>query len=171
MWIPGSYDPETHLYIVGTGNPTPAYTSQTRGEGDNLYTCSLVAINVDTGKLAWYFQTSPHDTHDWDSTQTPVLVDAEFGGKMRKMVDAGEPQRLLFYAWTGSPASIWSRASFRATVNWAKGIDKRGQPVRDPAKDFDIAGALVSPTNAGATNWPPPAYSPGHRTVLSDRRG
>ena len=51
----GSYDPETQLYIVGTGNPTPAYTSQTRGEGDNLYTCSLVAINVETGKLAWHF--------------------------------------------------------------------------------------------------------------------
>jgi alcohol dehydrogenase (cytochrome c) len=64
-----------HLYIFGTGNPTPAYTSQTRGEGDNLFTCALVAVNVDTGKMAWYYQTSPHDTHDWDSAQTPVLVD------------------------------------------------------------------------------------------------
>ena len=68
-WIPGSYDPETHLYIYGTGNPTPAYTTG-RGEGDNLYTCSLIAVNVDTGKMAWYYQTSPHDTHDWDSTET-----------------------------------------------------------------------------------------------------
>ena len=63
-WIPGSYDPETHLYIYGTGNPTPAYTTG-RGEGDNLYTCSLIAVNVDTGKMAWYYQTSSHDTHDW----------------------------------------------------------------------------------------------------------
>ena len=86
MWIPGSYDPETKLYIVGTGNPTPAYTSQTRGEGDNLYTCSLVAINVDTGKLAWHYSTSPHDTHDWDSAQTPVLFDGEFNGRPRKLV-------------------------------------------------------------------------------------
>ncbi len=60
-WIPGAYDPETHLYMFGTGNPTPAYTTG-RGEGDNLYTCSLVAVNVDTGKMAWYYQTSPHDT-------------------------------------------------------------------------------------------------------------
>ena len=67
---PWPYDPETHLYIFGTGNPTPAYTPH-RGVGDNLYTCSLVAVNVDTGKMAWYYQTSPHDTHDWDSTQTP----------------------------------------------------------------------------------------------------
>src|SRR3989454_9251900 len=86
VWIPGSYDPDTHLHIIGTGNPTPAYTSQTRGEGDNLFTCSIVAVNVETGKMAWYYQTSPHDTHDWDSAQTPVLVDAEFNGRMRKLV-------------------------------------------------------------------------------------
>ena len=67
-WIPGSYDPETKLYIFGTGNPTPAYTTG-RGEGDNLYTGALVAVNVDTGKLTWFFQTAPHDTHDWDSTR------------------------------------------------------------------------------------------------------
>src|SRR5207342_837699 len=75
-WLPGVYDPETHLYIFGTGNPTPAYTSLPRGDGlANLFTCAIVAINVDTGKMEWYYQTSPHDTHDWDSAQTPVLVD------------------------------------------------------------------------------------------------
>ncbi|HVY92683.1 MAG TPA: PQQ-binding-like beta-propeller repeat protein, partial [Bryobacteraceae bacterium] len=61
-WIPGAYDPELHLYYYGTGNPTPAYT-QGRGDGDNLYTGCLIAVNVDTGKMAWYFSTSPHDTH------------------------------------------------------------------------------------------------------------
>src|SRR5262245_12248242 len=85
-WVPGSYDPETHLYIFGTGNPTPAYTSQVRGPGDNLFTCSIVAVNAETGKMAWYYQTSPHDTHDWDSAQTPVLVDAEFNSRPRKLV-------------------------------------------------------------------------------------
>src|SRR5207237_955729 len=88
VWIPGSYDPETHLYIFGTGNPTPAYTARLRAPRDahtNLYTCSVVAVTVETGKMAWYFQTSPNDTHDWDSTQPPVLVDGMFGGKPRKM--------------------------------------------------------------------------------------
>src|SRR5262249_61393194 len=85
-WIPGAYDPETKLYIFGTGNPTPAYTTGTRGDGDNLFTCSLIALDVDTGKMKWYFQTSPHDMHDWDSAQTPVLVDGEIGGKPRKLV-------------------------------------------------------------------------------------
>src|SRR5260370_20079829 len=85
-WITGAYDPATKLYIFGTGNPTPAYTTGMRGDGDNLFTCSLVAVNVDTGKMAWYFQTSPHDMHDWDSAPTPVLVDGMFNGKPWKLV-------------------------------------------------------------------------------------
>ena len=85
-WLPGAYDPDTRLYIFGTGNPTPAYTSAPRGYGDNLFTCAIVAVHVDTGKMAWYFQTSPHETHDWDSAQTPMLVDGEIGGQKRKLV-------------------------------------------------------------------------------------
>ena len=84
-WLGGAYDPETKLYIFGTGNPTPAYTTG-RGEGDNLFTGSLIAVNVDTGKMAWHFQTAPHDMHDWDSAQTPVIADAMFKGRMRKLV-------------------------------------------------------------------------------------
>ena len=99
-WLPGVYDPETHLYIFGTGNPTPAYTSKPRGEGlDNLFTCAIVAVNVDTGKMEWYYQTSPHDTHDWDSG-----ADAGAGRRrlprQRPAKDGadGEPQRLLLHA-------------------------------------------------------------------------
>jgi alcohol dehydrogenase (cytochrome c) len=159
MWIPGSYDPETHLYILGTGNPTPAYTSKSRGEGDNLYTCALVAINVDTGKLAWYFQTSPHDTHDWDSTQTPALVDAEFRGRRRKMVMQAT-RNGYFFVLDRVTGEHLVTGKFSPAANWAKGVDAQGRPLRDPAKDFDVGGALVSPTNAGATNWMPPAFSP-----------
>src|SRR5260370_25133528 len=88
VWMPGSYDPETHLYIFGTGNPTPAYTANTRGrEGaTNLYTCSIVAVDVDAGKMAWYFHTSPHDTHDWDSAQPSELVAGMFEGNPPNMV-------------------------------------------------------------------------------------
>ena len=84
-WLPGVYDPETNLYIFGTGNPIPAYTLG-RGEGDNLFTCALIAVDVATGKMKWYFQTSPHDMHDWDSAQTPVLFEGTVGGKKRKLV-------------------------------------------------------------------------------------
>lgn len=159
LWVPGSYDPETHLYIVGTGNPSPAYTSQTRGEGDNLFTCSIVAINVDTGKMAWYYQTSPHDTHDWDSAQTPVLVDAEFNGKMRKLVLQAS-RNGYYFTLDRLTGEHLVTSKFSDTVNWAKGINAKGQPVRDPAKDFDIGGSLVSSANQGATNWPPPSFSP-----------
>jgi alcohol dehydrogenase (cytochrome c) len=86
-WLPGAYDPQTNLYIFGTGNPTPAYTPGRGDETmDNLFTGSLVAVNVDTGKMAWYYQTAPHDMHDWDSAQTPLLADAMFKGRMRKLV-------------------------------------------------------------------------------------
>jgi alcohol dehydrogenase (cytochrome c) len=160
IWVPGAYDPETHLYITGTGNPTPAYTTGTRGEGDNLYTCSLVAINVDTGKMQWYYQTSPHDTHDWDSTETPILIDAEFGGRMRKLV-LHASRNGYYFTLDRTTGERLASAPFSETVNWAKKeLNAKGQPVRDPAKDFDIAGALVSPANGGITNWPPPAYSP-----------
>jgi alcohol dehydrogenase (cytochrome c) len=159
-WLPGVYDPETHLYIFGTGNPTPAYTSQTRGEGDNLFTCAIVAVNVDTGKMAWYYQTSPHDTHDWDSAQTPVLIDGTFRGSgPRKMVLTAS-RNGYYFTLDRLTGERMVTSQFSDTVNWATGLNSRGQPIRDPAKDHDIGGALVSSANGGATNWPPPAYSP-----------
>ena len=159
MWVPGSYDPETHYYIVGTGNPSPAYTSVSRGEGDNLYTCSIVAINVDTGKIAWYYQTSPHDTHDWDSAQTPVLVDGGFQGKPRKMVLTAS-RNGYYFTLDRLTGEHLVTGKYSESANWAKGYTATGAPARDPKKDFDIGGALVSPANGGITNWPPPAYSP-----------
>ncbi len=159
MWVPGSYDPDTHLYIVGTGNPSPAYTTGTRGNGDNLYTCSVVAINVETGKIAWYYQTSPHDTHDWDSAQTPILVDGEFNGRPRKLVLQASRNGYFFTLDRLTGEHLVS-SKFGESANWAKGINAKGQPARDPAKDFDAGGALVSPANQGVTNWPPPAYNP-----------
>jgi alcohol dehydrogenase (cytochrome c) len=159
VWVPGSYDPETHLYITGTGNPTPAYTSQTRGDGDNLFSCSLIAVNVDTGKMQWYYQTSPHDTHDWDSAQTPILVDAMFRGRMRKLVLTAA-RNGYFFTLDRLTGEHLVTGKFSDTVNWAKGVNDKGQPIRDPKKDHDVAGALVSSANAGASNWQPATFSP-----------
>jgi alcohol dehydrogenase (cytochrome c) len=159
VWIPGSYDPETHLYIFGTGNPSPAYMDSPGRKGDNLYTCSLVAVNVDTGKMAWYYQTSPHDTHDWDSTETPILIDGTFNGKPRKMVIHASRNGYYFTLDRVTGEHLVT-SKFSDTVNWAKGLNKSGQPMRDPEKDSTVPGSLVSPDNGGSTNWPPPAYSP-----------
>jgi alcohol dehydrogenase (cytochrome c) len=159
VWIPGSYDPETHLYIVGTGNPSPAYMDSPGRKGDNLYTCSIVAINVDTGKIVWHYQTSPHDTHDWDSTETPILIDGEFNGKPRKMV-LHASRNGYYFTLDRVTGEHLVTGKYSDTVNWAKGLNKDGQPMRDPDKDSTVPGSLVSPDNGGATNWPPPAYSP-----------
>jgi len=161
-WLPGVYDPETHLYIFGTGNPTPAYTSLPRGDGlANLFTCAIVAVNVDTGKMEWYYQTSPHDTHDWDSAQTPVLVDGDFRGSgPRKMVLTAS-RNGYYFTIDRRTGEHMVTSTFSDTVNWAKPqLNSKGQPVREPAKDHHVAGALVSAANGGTTNWPPPAYSP-----------
>lgn len=158
-WAPGVYDPETKLYIFGTGNPTPAYTTGTRGEGDNLFTCSLVAINVDTGKMAWYFQTSPHDMHDYDSAQTPVLVDGMFNGKTRKLVLTAARNGYFFVVDRTTGEHLLT-TKYGQQTNWAEGLNQFGGPKRNPEKDATVGGALVSPTSGGTINWQPPAYSP-----------
>ena len=154
-WIPGSYDPETHLYLYGTGNPTPAYT-QGRGDGDNLFTSCLIAVNVDTGKMAWYYQTSPHDTHDWDSTETPILVDMPFNGRMRKLVMTAT-RNGYFFVLDRTTGEHLLTSKFGLVNNWAVGLDAKGQPKRNPNKDATIAGSLV---NGDVTNYPPPTFSP-----------
>ncbi len=159
VWIPGVYDQDTKLYIFGTGNPSPAYTNPKSRDGDNLYTCSIVAINIDTGKMAWYYQLNPHDTHDWDSTETPIMVEGEFKGKQRKMVLHAD-RNGYFYVLDRLTGEHLLTSKFSSTVNWVKEINAKGQTIRDPKKDSIVAGALVSPNNAGATNWPPAAYSP-----------
>ena len=154
-WIPGSYDPATKLYIYGTGNPTPSYT-QGRGEGDNLFTSCLIAVNVDTGKMAWYFQTSPHDTHDWDSTQTPALVDMPFNGRMRKLVMTAT-RNGYFFVLDRTTGEHLVTSKLGLVNNWAQGLDAKGQPKRNPYKDATIAGSLV---NGDVLNYPPPTFSP-----------
>lgn len=156
IWTTGSYDPQTNLYIVGTGNPSPAYVPQGR-DGDNLYTCSLIAVNVDTGKLVWSYQTSPHDTHDWDSAQTPILVDGDFGGKPRKLV-LQATRNGHFFVLDRTTGEHLLTTRFAKWGKWVKELNAQGQPVRDPAKDASKGGTLVSPE--GWANWPPPTYSP-----------
>jgi alcohol dehydrogenase (cytochrome c) len=169
-WLPGSYDPDTKFYIFGTGNPTPAYTVG-RGEGDNLFTCSLVAVNVDTGKMAWYFQTSPHDMHDWDSAQTPILFDAMVNGRTRKLVSTAA-RNGYFFTLDRTTGEHIVTSTYGLATNWVKEVAKNGSLRRNPEKDASIGGALVSPTAGGTINWEPPAYSPDTGLFyVSERNG
>jgi alcohol dehydrogenase (cytochrome c) len=158
VWVPGVYDPETKLYIFGTGNPTPGYTGVAR-KGDNLFTCSLVAVNVDTGKMAWYFQTSAHDTHDWDSAQTPILIDGVINGKPRRLVSTAS-RNGYFYTVDRVSGEHVVTSKFGSASNWASGLRPTGVVEPNPEKEATIPGSLVSPVEGGVTNWPPAAYSP-----------
>src|SRR3984885_3087442 len=158
-WVAGSYDPETQLYIFGTGNPSPSWTTGLRGDGDNLFTCSLVALDVNSGKLKWYFSTSPHDTHDYDSAQVPVFIDAKFRGHQRKLVITAARNGYFFVLDRVTGEHLLT-TKYGATTNWAEGLTPRGAPKVNPAKDATIGGSLISPNSSGTTNWQPPAYSP-----------
>jgi len=157
-WAPGTYDPELHLYYLGTGNPNPVLTGKSR-TGDNLYTCSIVALNVETGKLAWHFQPSPHDTHDWDAAQTPVLIDGVIDGQPRKLLAQANRNGYFFLLDRSNGKSVVTAPMIK-TMNWSKGISPTGQPIPDPGKEATIPGVLVSPNTGGATNWPPPSFDP-----------
>ncbi|HEV8416800.1 MAG TPA: acido-empty-quinoprotein group A [Bryobacteraceae bacterium] len=157
MWTTGTYDPDLNLVYVGTGNPTPVLNGQVR-PGDNPWTCSIVALHPDTGKLAWGFQASPHDTHDWDANEVPVLVDAKFNGKPRRMLMQASRNGYFFVLDRTNGKSLLT-APF-ATVNWAKGIDSEGRPIPDPAKYPAKDGVLVAPNESGATNFRPPSFDP-----------
>ena len=156
-WGSTTYDPELNLIYFGTGNPQPVINGRKR-QGDNLYTESIVALNPDTGKLAWYFQSSPHDTHDWDATQTPVLFDGEFDGRPRKLLAQASRNGWFFVLDRANGQNLLSTEYVK--TNWTKGLDARGQPIPDPAKEPQPDGALVSPNQGGGQNWPPPSFSP-----------
>ena len=158
VWVPGAYDPETNYYIFGTGNPTPGYTGVAR-RGDNLFTCTLIAVDVDTGEMAWYFQTSPHDTHDWDSAQTPILIDGVIDGVPRKLVSTAARNGYFFTVDRVTGEHIVT-TRYGATTNWASHIRETGSPNPHPAKEAIIPGALVSPVEGGVANWQPPAFNP-----------
>jgi alcohol dehydrogenase (cytochrome c) len=158
VWVPGVYDPETRYYIFGTGNPTPGYTGVAR-EGDNLFTCSLVAVEVDTGKLVWYQQTSPHDTHDWDSAQTPILIDGEINGKPRKLVSTAARNGYFFTVDRLTGEAVVTE-KYGTYSNWDLGVREDGSPTPNPQKEAIIPGALVSPVEGGVANWQPPAFNP-----------
>jgi alcohol dehydrogenase (cytochrome c) len=156
-WLTPTYDPELNMMYVPTGNPQPVIAGKAR-PGANLFTASIVALNPDTGKMQWYFQSSPHDTHDWDATQTPVLFDGEIGGQKRKLVAQASRNGYFFVLDRVTGKNLVSTPYVK--INWSKGVDAKGSPIPNPEKQPQLDGALVSPNQGGATNWPPPTFDP-----------
>jgi len=156
-WVTGSYDPRLNLLYWGVGNPGPDWNGDVRA-GDNLYTCSLVALDASTGKLRWYFQFTPHDTHDWDATEIPVLLDGFVNGKARKLV-AMANRNAFYYVLDRATGEFLAGREY-SHQTWARGLDARGRPVELQAKQPTTEGNLVYPSLQGATNWFSPSYSP-----------
>ena len=150
IWQTGSYDPETNLYIVGTGNPVPAYDAEFR-PGDNLFTNSAVALDVDTGEVAWYFQYTPNDSWDYDEVGVHMLYDIEIDGRPRKAV-AHFGRNGFFYTLDRTTGAFIQAEQYVNDLNWTAGIDPvTGKPVDyDPSLDVQI-------------------YNPEARAMRSDR--
>ena len=160
-WITGAYDPDLNLVYWGTGNPGPDWNGEAR-EGDNLYSDSVVALDADTGELKWYFQFTPHDVHDWDATQIPILIDIEFDGRPRKLMLF--PNRNAFFYVLDRVTGEFLRGTAFAKQTWAERIDENGRPIRIPGMLPNEEGVLVYPSVNGAANWWSNTYSP--RTEL-----
>jgi alcohol dehydrogenase (cytochrome c) len=158
-WNTGSYDPETNTVFWGTSNPWPDYNRDERGTGDNLYSCSVVALDADTGKLKWYFQFTPSDTHDWDSTQVPVLLDAELRGRSRKLM-AWANRNGFFYLLDRTNGEFQFAKPF-VRQTWNRGFDDKGRPDIIPGNDPTPEGNdKIQPGVDGGANWMPHSYSP-----------
>ena len=155
-WITGSYDPDLNLIYWGTGNPGPDWNGDVR-LGDNLYSDSALALNGDTGEIAWHFQFTPHDVHDYDSIQVPILADIEYQGSTRKVMMWAN-RNAFFYTIDRETGEFLEGEAY-ATQTWAQGLDPNGRPIPTPGMAPTYEGILVSPPIVGATNWYSPAYS------------
>jgi alcohol dehydrogenase (cytochrome c) len=164
-WMTGTYDPDLNLVYWGTGNPTPVLNGSTR-PGDDLYTCSIVALNPETGKLVWSFQVSPHDTHDWDAVETPVLVDGDFHGESKKMLMQTSRNGYFFVLDRTNGKNLLTIPF--GPVNWALGIDKQGRPIPNPDKEPAPDGRLIAPDEGGLTNFRSPSFDPKNGLFIVD---
>jgi alcohol dehydrogenase (cytochrome c) len=166
-WVTGAYDPEQNLLFYGTGNPGPDYHSESR-PGDNLYATSLVALDADTGKLRWHFQFTPHDVHDWDSTEVPVLADITVAGQPRKVLMFAN-RNGFYYTLDRTTGKVIAAKPF-VTTTWAKEIGRDGRPVTLPGHTPDEKGEVTCPDITGGTNFWPPAFDPTTRTFFVNAR-
>jgi alcohol dehydrogenase (cytochrome c) len=155
IWTPASYDPELNLVYWGTGNAGPDWNGDPR-PGDNLYTCSVVALDADTGKVKWHYQFSPHDEFDYDSTQVPVLADIDWQGRPRKVMMWANRNGIFYVLDRATGEFLLGKAFVK--VNWMSGFDSKGKPIR--AVQSSATGVRVYPGNQGGTNWYNPAFNP-----------
>jgi alcohol dehydrogenase (cytochrome c) len=148
-WITGGYDPALDLVYWGVGNPAPDFSGDVR-PGDNLFTNSVIALHASTGKLAWHFQFTPHDEHDWDAAQTPILADLSIDGTARKVI-CWANRNGFYYVIDRTTGKFLTGVPF-VEQNWARGLDATGRPIQ-AREATSTSGQLVRPGVIGGTNW------------------
>jgi len=153
-WMPGTYDPQLNLLYWPTGNTNPVFAGQGR-PGANLWTESIVALDADSGTLKWYFQVSPHDTHDFDNTTAPILFDRTVDGKPRKLV--AQAARNGFFVTLEGETGKYLVVKPYVPLDYSSGLSPQGEPMPIPDKDPSVGGSI---NIVNASNWPAPAYSP-----------
>jgi len=159
IWNGGAYDPESNLTYWGTGNPNPGWNGDVRLPADNLYSDCVIALDADTGKLKWYFQFTPGDEYDWDSTQVPVLANMDWKGQPRKLM-LWANRNGFFYVLDRTTGEFLLGKNF-VKQNWNTGLTADGKPIKDPKHwPKPMGGIFVEPGTQGGTNWYPPSYSP-----------
>ncbi len=156
-WLTGSYDPDLELIYWGTGNPGPDWNGDVR-LGDNLYSDSALALDADTGEISWWFQFTPHDVHDYDSIQIPILANIDYQGSERRVMMWAN--RNAFYYTIDRTDGDFMEGKPYALQTWAQGLDVDGRPIRVPGMAPTYEGVVVSPSIGGGTNWFSPAYNP-----------
>jgi alcohol dehydrogenase (cytochrome c) len=158
IWVTGSYDPETNLTFWGTGNPNPGWNGDTR-PGDDLYSDSVIALDVDTGKLKWHYQFTPHDEFDWDSVQVPVLAKINWQGTPRKVILWANRNGFYYVIDRTTGKFLLGKAFVKQ--NWNIGFDELGRPMKSPGlTPKPMGGPYVEPGTQGGTNWYSPSFSP-----------
>jgi alcohol dehydrogenase (cytochrome c) len=154
-WITGSYDPSLDLLYWGVGNPAPGLQGDVR-PGDNLFTDSVIALHARSGKLAWYFQFTPHDEYDRDATQTPILTDIPIKGALRRVLCVAN-RNGFYYVLDRTNGEFLVGVPF-VEQNWAKGLDSAGRPIFSSDAETTPSGRVVRPGVGGGTNWQNAAF-------------
>jgi alcohol dehydrogenase (cytochrome c) len=157
-WMPGSYDAQLDLIYWAIGNPCPDIAGEER-IGDNLYTSSVVALNAKTGEMKWYYQFTPHDTHDWDAVQPMLLVDEPWQGKPRKLLMHGD-RNGMFYVLDRTTGEVLRTANLSTKVTWHKGFTPDGKPIVDPGSIATKEGIATCPAGGGGANFQATSYNP-----------
>jgi PQQ-dependent dehydrogenase (methanol/ethanol family) len=156
-WLTGTYDPESNLIYWPIGNPGPDLDGEVR-KGDNLFSCAVVALDADTGQRQWHYQFTPNDTHDWDATEAPVLVDLPYQGRERKLMIQAN-RNGVFYVLDRTNGKFLSAKPYVRTT-WVKSWDANGRPILEPGSDSTLKGSVVYPALIGGSNFQAPSYSP-----------